>query len=192
MRRFEGAHGEVEMWLGIPENEQPGLSTLAGLPIPLEGGGSVPLSAVSKLELARTPPHIRREDRLTTAWISVEFDKEVVSTTEMAQVRVEQEMESVSLPDGYAWSYRTLFSHRAIWQRRPRQLGALPAYIAGAYLYKRANRLWPFLIRHGLVARAWRPLIELSRRRHVRFRERLARRTIRRELAPGHVVSPGV
>ena len=41
-------------------------------------------------------------------------------------------------------------------------------------LYKRTNRLWPFLIRHRLTAAAWRPLVEGARRRHLRFRRRLA------------------
>jgi hypothetical protein len=43
-----------------------------------------------------------------------------------------------------------------------------------SYLYKRSNSLWRFLIRRRLVARVWRPLVEISRRRHLRFRARLA------------------
>ena len=75
---------------------------------------------------------------------------------------------------GYAWCYRRLFSHRGIWRRRPRDWAAVPAYMAMSYLYKRANWLWPLLIRSNLTAAAWRPLVELSRRRHVRFRRKLA------------------
>jgi hypothetical protein len=45
-----------------------------------------------------------------------------------------------------------------------------------SYHYKRSNRLWPFLIRHRLTHLAWRPLVEISRSRHVRFRRRLAAR----------------
>ena len=37
-----------------------------------------------------------------------------------------------------------------------------------------ANRLWHFLIRRRLVRQVWRPLVELTRRRHVAFRRRLA------------------
>ena len=76
------------------------------------------------------------------------------------------------LYEGYAWLYRRLFSHASIWRRRPEELGAIPGYLAMSYLYKRANWLWPFLIRKRLVARAWRPLVELSRRRNVRVRKR--------------------
>ncbi len=75
---------------------------------------------------------------------------------------------------GYGWLYRRLFSHASIWRRRPASAAALPAYLAGAYLYKRSNWLWHFLIRHRLVRKAWLPLVELTRLRHLRFRRRLA------------------
>jgi radical SAM superfamily enzyme YgiQ (UPF0313 family) len=76
---------------------------------------------------------------------------------------------------GYEWLYGRLFSHSSILARRPEAPSEWPAYFAGAYLYKHANRLWPFLIRHRLVHAAWRPLVELARRRHMRTRQRLLR-----------------
>jgi radical SAM superfamily enzyme YgiQ (UPF0313 family) len=75
---------------------------------------------------------------------------------------------------GYDWLYRRLFSHTSIWRRRPVELAALPTYLAGCYLYKRSNRLWRFLIKRRLVRRVWWPLVELTRRRHLAFRRRLA------------------
>jgi len=101
-------------------------------------------------------------------------------------------MSPEQLAEGYAWCYRRLFTHRSIWARRPRDLSALPPYLAGAYLYKRANRIWYFLIRHRQVARVWRPLVELGRRRHSRFRRRLlaAERSAGSPVAT--VISPGV
>ena len=86
---------------------------------------------------------------------------------------------------GYDWLYRRLFSHVSIWRRRPQGLGAMPTYLAGAYLYKRANRLWHFLIKHRLVRRVWWPLVESTRRRHLKFRRRLAQH------APDAVAEPG-
>jgi radical SAM superfamily enzyme YgiQ (UPF0313 family) len=83
-------------------------------------------------------------------------------------------MSAKELQDGYGWCYQRLFSHRSIWRRRPRDWRAVPAYLAMSYLYKRSNRIWYWLIRHRLTARVWRPLIELSRRRHLRFRRRFA------------------
>jgi radical SAM superfamily enzyme YgiQ (UPF0313 family) len=78
------------------------------------------------------------------------------------------------LAEGYAWCYRRLFSHRSIWRRRPADPAAVPPYLAMSYLYKRSNRLWYFLIRHRLTGLVWRPLVGWTRRRHVRFRQRLA------------------
>jgi radical SAM superfamily enzyme YgiQ (UPF0313 family) len=86
---------------------------------------------------------------------------------------------------GYDWMYRRLFSHTSIWRRRPREWGAVPTYLAGCYLYKRSNRLWHFLIKHRLVRRVWWPLVEITRRRHVKFRRRLA------EQLPESVSQPG-
>jgi radical SAM superfamily enzyme YgiQ (UPF0313 family) len=72
------------------------------------------------------------------------------------------------LEAGYAWCYHRLFSHRSIWRRRPDGWRAAMAYLGMSYLYKRANWLWPWLIRHRLTGRVWRPLVELSRQRHVK------------------------
>jgi radical SAM superfamily enzyme YgiQ (UPF0313 family) len=85
-------------------------------------------------------------------------------------------MSAEALQAGYESCYRRLFSHASIWRRRPRDWRAVPAYLAMSYLYKRSNRFWHWLIRYRLTALVWRPLIELSRRRHLKFRRRLAAR----------------
>jgi radical SAM superfamily enzyme YgiQ (UPF0313 family) len=82
-------------------------------------------------------------------------------------------MSAEELDQGYAWCYDTLFSARSIWTRRPADVRAVMPYLAMSYLYKRSNRFWRFLIRHRLTAAVWRPLIEHSRRRHLRYRARL-------------------
>lgn len=78
------------------------------------------------------------------------------------------------LEAGRAWLYRRLYSLRSIWARRPRQAAAVPTYLAMAVLYKRCNWLWRHLIRWRLTHAVWAPLVELSRRGHLRFRARLA------------------
>jgi radical SAM superfamily enzyme YgiQ (UPF0313 family) len=97
------------------------------------------------------------------------------------------------LEEGYAWCYRQLFSHESIWRRRPEDWRAVPPYLAMSYLYKRSNRLWHLLIRHRLTGPVWRPLVEWTRQRHLRFRRRLEHRTApgERPMA-GAVVSAGV
>jgi hypothetical protein len=59
-------------------------------------------------------------------------------------------------------------------------------------LYKRSNWLWPLLIRWRLVGPVWRPLVELTRRRHLRFRARLAAQGAGPGQRAGSVVSAGV
>jgi radical SAM superfamily enzyme YgiQ (UPF0313 family) len=81
------------------------------------------------------------------------------------------------LADGYAWCYRQLFSHASIWRRRPVDVRAVLPYLAMSYLYKRSNRMWHWLIRRQLTARVWRGLVDVTRRRHLRFRQRLERET---------------
>lgn len=95
------------------------------------------------------------------------------------------------LEQGYAWIYDRLFSHSSIWRRRPQDWSAVPLYLAMSYLYKRSNRFWHQLIKHDLVHGVWRPLVEMTRLRHVQFRRRLAEDKGRVRSA-GQVISAGV
>jgi radical SAM superfamily enzyme YgiQ (UPF0313 family) len=96
------------------------------------------------------------------------------------------------LAEGYAWCYRHLFSHRSIWRRRPRDIRAVLPYLAMSYLYKRSNRIWYRLIRHRLTAVAWGWLVEWTRQRQLRFRQRLEMLPTETHQPCGAVVSAGV
>lgn len=85
-------------------------------------------------------------------------------------------MSPEELEQGYAWMYQRLFSHTSIWRRRPPDWQAVVPYLAMSYLYKRSNRFWTFLIRRHVVHAVWRPLVEITRLRHLRFRHQLAAR----------------
>jgi radical SAM superfamily enzyme YgiQ (UPF0313 family) len=100
-------------------------------------------------------------------------------------------MSGEELMAGYERCYRRLFSHRSIWRRRPKDWRAVLPYLAMSYLYKRSNRIWRLLIRYRLTAFVWRPLVELTRRRHLTFRRWLAQRAVRPAEART-VVSAGV
>jgi radical SAM superfamily enzyme YgiQ (UPF0313 family) len=100
-------------------------------------------------------------------------------------------MEPEELEQGYGWLYERLFSHTSIWRRRPDDWRAVAPYLAMSYLYKRSNRFWHLLIQRHLVHRAWRPLVELTRVRHLRFRQELEEGA--EPLVPrGNVVTAGV
>lgn len=95
------------------------------------------------------------------------------------------------LEEGYAWIYARLFSHASIWRRRPEDWRAWAPYLAMSYLYKRSNRFWHLLIKYDLVSRVWRPMVELSRIRHLHFRGKLALQDAKLS-TPGNVVTAGV
>jgi radical SAM superfamily enzyme YgiQ (UPF0313 family) len=99
-------------------------------------------------------------------------------------------MSPEDLEEGYAWLYERLFSHSSIWLRRPEDWRAVAPYLAMSYLYKRSNRLWRFLIRRHMVHAVWRPLVELTRLRHLRFRRELERAATAG--APVGIVTAGV
>lgn len=99
-------------------------------------------------------------------------------------------MTPAELELGYGWIYQRLFSHASIWRRRPQQRQAIPLYLAMSYLYKRSNRFWHLLIKHDLVNPVWRPLVELTRIRHLRYRRRFEKGCLRNASAP--IVPAGV
>jgi radical SAM superfamily enzyme YgiQ (UPF0313 family) len=94
------------------------------------------------------------------------------------------------LEQGYQWIYRRLFSHASIWRRRPEDWRAIAPYFAMSYLYKRSNRFWNLLIKYDLVHAVWRPLVEMTRLRHLQFRKALAARET--TPAAAAVITPGV
>jgi len=103
LRRFHGGRGEVEMRIGLPEELQPGVGSLPDLAIPRDGGDTVPLGSVAAIRLARTDQGIQREDRQTTSWVNVEFEKEV--TTEVGRDQIQERMKGFIVPEGYSWDW---------------------------------------------------------------------------------------
>ena len=101
-------------------------------------------------------------------------------------------MTAEELAAGYELCYDRLFSHPSIWRRRPQDWRAVPSYLAMSYLYKRSNRFWHLLIKHRLTAVVWRPLVEANRRRHLKFRRRLAALGGAAARASSIIVSAGV
>jgi radical SAM superfamily enzyme YgiQ (UPF0313 family) len=100
-------------------------------------------------------------------------------------------MSAEELEEGYGWMYQRLFSHASIWRRRPEDWRAVAPYLAMSYLYKRSNRFWHLLIKYHVVHTIWRPLVELTRIRHLRFREQLRVEETPNRRA-GSVVTAGV
>jgi len=100
-------------------------------------------------------------------------------------------MSPEDLEQGYGWLYERLFSPSSIWRRRPEDWRAVAPYLGMSYLYKRSNFVWHSLIQRRLVHRVWSPLVEFTRRRHLRFRRRLENPDTL-AASPGTIVSAGV
>jgi len=101
-------------------------------------------------------------------------------------------MTAEELMNGYAASYRRLFSHSSIWRRRPSDPAAVLPYLGMSYLYKRSNWLWHYLIRYRLTGIVWRPLVEWTRFRHLAFRKELMRRNPEHSPRSASVLPAGV
>ncbi len=82
-------------------------------------------------------------------------------------------MSEAELEAGYHWLYERLFTLGSIWRRRPERRSEILPFIAMSLLYKRANLFWPVLIKYGLTHAAWNPLVEITRQRHLKFRQSL-------------------
>jgi HAE1 family hydrophobic/amphiphilic exporter-1 len=104
LRRFQGERGEVDLIVGLAEDEQPGLAALNELPIPTDRDDTVALGALAEVTQARTPPRIRRVDRKTTSWVTVQFEEEAVPTPE-AKKRMTAALADMQFPEGYSWDW---------------------------------------------------------------------------------------
>lgn len=103
LTRFRSETTELEMLVALPEDLQPGVASLEELPIPRPGRDPVPLGAVARVDVQRTQPTIERENRMTTVWVSAEFEKDL--TTEEAKAAVSEQLASLALPEGYSWDW---------------------------------------------------------------------------------------
>jgi len=104
LRRFQGGSGEIEVIVGLPETERPGLGALRDLPVPRDDGRMVSLGALAEVATARTPQWINRIDRKTTSWVTVRFDEQRTTTREVRE-QIESRLAGLRLPDGYDWDW---------------------------------------------------------------------------------------
>jgi HAE1 family hydrophobic/amphiphilic exporter-1 len=104
LRRFHGEQGEIEVIIGLPETARPGIAALKDLPVPRDDGEFVSLGGVADVVMARTQGGLNRVDRKTTSWVTLQFDDEA-TTTQAIQGIVEERLEGLQLPTGYAWNW---------------------------------------------------------------------------------------
>src|SRR5690606_40305351 len=87
----------------LPEDIRRDGDSLADLPVPLPGGGYVPLSEVAELELAPAPNQISRENGKRRVVVTANVrDRDLGGFVEEAQARI---ADDVDLPAGYWLDY---------------------------------------------------------------------------------------
>ncbi|MFN7966328.1 MAG: efflux RND transporter permease subunit [Acidobacteriota bacterium] len=102
LRRLHTPRGERDVFIGVPERDAVGLAELENLPVPTTAG-SVPLGALTDMQIGSTPDIIRRDDRRISSFLTVSFPKQM--TTDMAQAEIQRAMRGVSLPLGSTWDF---------------------------------------------------------------------------------------
>ncbi|CUR45112.1 efflux RND transporter permease subunit [Alloalcanivorax xenomutans] len=91
----------------LPEIIRRDVDSLADLPVPLPGGGYVPLSEVAELELAPAPNQISRENGKRRVVVTANVrDRDLGGFVDEARQRIASE---VNLPDGYWLDYGGTF-----------------------------------------------------------------------------------
>ncbi len=102
LRRFRTATGEVEMRLLFQEADRQTVDQLRTLSLQDATGRPVPLAALARLETARGPRSIERENRTTTVGVTAGLRD---LTRGEAQDRIRGVLGSMALPTGYAWGF---------------------------------------------------------------------------------------
>ena len=107
---YEGDR-RFELVVRFPEALRRDMDRLHQLPVPLEGGGYVPLSELATLEIAPAPSQISRENGKRRVVVTVNVrDRDLGSFVAQAQERIAAEVE---LPAGYWLDYGGTFEQLA-------------------------------------------------------------------------------
>lgn len=92
---------ELSILLELEGRDEANIATLKGLPIYMEGGGTVPLENISEITFDNSLRRIRRVNRETS--IDINFELKGDGPPETAQVIVESIADQYEFPPGYRW-----------------------------------------------------------------------------------------
>ena len=157
LSRFRGAEGEVEMNARLAAEDRSSLDQLERMPLPGRDGRSVPLAAVADFRTVQTPASIERQQRRSVASVSGN-----ISTKQGGEIRkaVSREMNSMSFPTGYGWSFGSAFEDESRTQQElliNLLMALMLVYLVMASLFE--SLLHPFAIMFALpfafVGIAW-------------------------------------
>ena len=111
LSRFRGPDGEVQMQARLSEEDRQSLGRLRSMPIavPAVSTGqatSIPLGSVADFRTVDTPASIERQQRRSVAAMTADIDSKKSSEIRKS---VRRELEGMSFPPGYTWSFGSGF-----------------------------------------------------------------------------------
>ena len=161
LARFRGPDGEVQVQARLAAADRSSLGQLGDFPLVTEDGRQVPLGAVADFHTVRTPASVERQQRRSILAIRANVDEKKATEVRKAAQR---EMESISFPPGYSWSFGSGFEESDQTQQEllvNLALALVLVYLVMAALFE--SLLHPFAIMLALpfafVGIAWMCLL---------------------------------
>jgi HAE1 family hydrophobic/amphiphilic exporter-1 len=102
LSRYRGPEGEVEIHARLAEEDRTGEERLRTMPILTGEGETVPLAAVADFHRIETPASVERQQRRSVVSVAGNFESK--KSGEMRKA-VAREMNAMSFPTGYSWSF---------------------------------------------------------------------------------------
>jgi hydrophobic/amphiphilic exporter-1 (mainly G- bacteria), HAE1 family len=106
LARFRGPDGEVQVQARLAESDRSSLAQLDQFPIGAAGQVAVPLASVAEFKTVRTPAGVERQQRRSILAVRGNCDPKRAGEVRKS---VEREMNGMSLPVGYSWSFGSGF-----------------------------------------------------------------------------------
>ncbi len=102
LREFRTETGEIEVRVAFRDGDRANIESLSRMPLFAANGDRITLGAVADLEVATGARQIRRVNRQTATVIEADL---VDTSMDELRPKIEQLMEQVQLPAGYAWKF---------------------------------------------------------------------------------------
>jgi HAE1 family hydrophobic/amphiphilic exporter-1 len=157
LSRYRGPEGEVEVRARLAAEDRTSLAKLEAMPVRTAGGSLVPLATVAEFRTVETPASVERQQRRSVKSVNASVDSK-----KSGQIRkaVTRELNAMSLPTGYSWSFGEAFEEENRTQKEMLVnlvLALLLVYLVMASLFE--SLLHPFAIMFALpfafVGIAW-------------------------------------
>jgi len=107
LRRIRGREGETDVILAFQDVDRQSLEDLEKITVATVNGEAISLGSIADFNIKKGPQQVSRTDRSTSLYVTANLDG---ITMQEARTRIEQVMNQINYPSGYAWSYGRSFS----------------------------------------------------------------------------------